>query len=127
MDIIDAVAGLSALAQHTRLAVFRLLVKAGPDGMPAGAIADALSVPPNTLSTHLAILARAGLVASRRESRSIIYSADQDGTAALLSFLVADCCGGRPDICAPLVRIAERAACEPAKPSRRAKASKGCS
>lgn len=123
----NAVEGLSALAQETRLAVFRLLVKAGPDGLPAGAIADALGVPPNTLSTHLGILARAGLVAARREGRSIIYSADQDGTAALLLFLVADCCGGRPELCAPLLKIAERAGCEPAKPSRRARTAKGCS
>src|SRR5215213_6213845 len=100
-----AVEALSALAHGNRLAVFRLLVKAGPDGMPAGDIAREIGALPNTLSTHLAILDRAGLIRSRRVGRSIIYTADYDGMRGLLGFLAADCCGGRPEICEPLAGI----------------------
>ena len=102
----DAVDALSALAHGHRLAVFRLLVRAGADGLPAGEIAREIGVLPNTLSTHLTILGHAGLVYSRREGRSVIYSADYDGMRDLLGFLVADCCGGRPEICAPLADTA---------------------
>lgn len=94
-----AVDALSALAQHHRLAVFRLLVRAGRDGLAAGVIAQQAGVSPSTLSSHLAILAQAGLVASRREGRSIVYCAQFDAMRRLLQFLVADCCGGRPEIC----------------------------
>jgi ArsR family transcriptional regulator, arsenate/arsenite/antimonite-responsive transcriptional repressor len=118
MDKSDAVDALAALAQPTRLDVFRMLVKAGPDGLSAGDVAETQGVPHNTMSTHLAILARAGLVASRRDGRSVIYSADIEGTRALMSFLVADCCDGHPDVCAPLLVIAERACCEPAAKRR---------
>jgi DNA-binding transcriptional ArsR family regulator len=97
-----AVEALSALAHASRLAVFRLLVRAGPDGLPAGAIAREVGTLPNTLSSHLTILAHAGLIRSRREGRSILYSADYDGMRTLLGFLMEDCCGGRPEICAPL-------------------------
>ncbi|KUR73212.1 ArsR family transcriptional regulator [Novosphingobium fuchskuhlense] len=97
---------LSALAQKHRLAVFRLLVKAGPEGLPAGTIACEVGVRPNTLSTHLAILDHAGLVTARREGRSVIYAADYGAMRALLGFLVEDCCGGRPEICAPLADLA---------------------
>ncbi len=99
----DAVEALSALAHGHRLAVFRLLVRAGADGVAAGAIAREVGILPNTLSTHLAQLGHAGLVRSRREGRSVIYAADYDGMRDLLGFLVADCCGGRPEICGPLV------------------------
>ena len=102
-----AVEALSALAHGHRLAVFRLLVKAGPDGMPAGDVARDIGALPNTLSTHLAILNRAGLIRSRREGRSVIYTTDYDGMRGLLGFLVADCCGGRPEICEPLVDVAQ--------------------
>jgi ArsR family transcriptional regulator len=102
MDMGVAIEGFRALAQPTRLAAFRLLVRAGPEGRPAGAVAEELEVPHNTLSTHLAALERAGLVRARRESRSIIYSADLEGARALISFLIADCCDGRPEICRPL-------------------------
>lgn len=98
----DAVEALSALAHGHRLAVFRLLVRAGSDGVPAGKIAREVGVLPNTLSTHLTVLGHAGLIQSRREGRSVIYSADYDGMRDLLGFLVADCCAGRPEICAPL-------------------------
>ncbi|MBN8815537.1 MAG: helix-turn-helix transcriptional regulator [Sphingomonas sp.] len=99
----EAVAALSALAHTNRLAVFRLLVRAGHQGAPAGEIAREIGMLPNTLSTHLAILGHAGLVRSRRDGRSIIYSADYDGMRDLLGFLVADCCAGRPEICGSLV------------------------
>lgn len=99
----EAVEALSALAHGHRLAVFRLLVRAGADGLPAGEIAREVGVLPNTLSSHLTILGHAGLIRSRREGRSIIYSADYDGMRGLLGFLVADCCAGRPEICGSLV------------------------
>lgn len=98
-----AIAALGALAQGTRLDVFRLLVRQEPDGMAAGAIARALDVPQNTMSAHLAILARAGLVRSERQSRSILYRADLEGLRALTLFLVKDCCAGSAKLCAPLV------------------------
>ncbi|MEP9369164.1 metalloregulator ArsR/SmtB family transcription factor [Xanthobacter sp. VNH20] len=99
-NIIDA---LSALAQATRLDVFRLLVRHEPDGLPAGDLARTLAVPQNTLSAHLAILSRAGLVHGTRHSRSIIYRADLDRLRAMMLFLVEDCCGGAPSLCAPLI------------------------
>jgi DNA-binding transcriptional ArsR family regulator len=111
METTTAVAALSALAHPGRLGVFRLLVRAGPEGLAAGEIARATASLANTLSTNLNILAGAGLVASRREGRSIIYSAAYDQMRGLLAFLMEDCCGGKPEICAPLVEIAERAAC----------------
>jgi DNA-binding transcriptional ArsR family regulator len=92
----------AALAQSTRLGVFRLLVKHEPDGLAAGDIAKAIAVPQNTMSAHLAILARAGLVMSERKSRSIIYRADLAAFQRLTSFMVEDCCGGRAQACAPL-------------------------
>jgi DNA-binding transcriptional ArsR family regulator len=103
MDANTATRAFGALAQDSRLEAFRLLVRAGEDGLPAGEIARALAIPHNTLSSHLAILANAGLVASRRDGRSIIYRIDFEGTRALLAFLMEDCCQGRPDICAPLL------------------------
>ncbi|UZW56885.1 metalloregulator ArsR/SmtB family transcription factor [Sphingobium sp. JS3065] len=112
MFLPDAVEALSALAHLHRLAVFRLLVQAGPDGLPAGEIAREVGALPNTLSTHLTILAQAGLIQSRREGRSIIYSADYDGMRRLLAFLVADCCAGRPEICGFLTGMAA-SFCEP--------------
>lgn len=107
MQLPNAVEALSALAHGHRLAVFRLLVRAGDDGLPAGEIAREVGVPPSTLSTHLTILGHAGLIRSRREGRSIIYAANYEGMRELLSFLVADCCAGRPEICAPLVEVAQ--------------------
>ncbi len=91
--------------------MFRLLVKAGPDGMPAGEIAQRLKVPPSSLSTNLMLLSTAGLVASRRDGRSIIYRVDFDAMRGLLSFLIADCCNGSPEICAPLAGVLE--SCSP--------------
>ena len=103
MDSELTILALGALAQPTRLDTFRLLVRHEPDGLPAGEIARLLDVPQNTMSSHLAILARAKLVTSERHSRSIIYRADLATFRALTLYLVKDCCGGRPEICAPLI------------------------
>jgi DNA-binding transcriptional ArsR family regulator len=111
MEPNTAIRRLSALAQDSRLAVFRLLVKAGQDGLAAGEVARALEITPNTLSAQLTVLANAGLVVSRRDGRSIIYTADYDGMSDLLVYLMEDCCQGRPELCAPIAEVAARAAC----------------
>ncbi|AVT82475.1 ArsR/SmtB family transcription factor [Rhodopseudomonas palustris] len=103
MESEDAILALGALAQPTRLDAFRLLAAHEPDGLAAGAIADALAVPQNTLSSHLSILARAGLITSQRRSRSIVYRADLQRFQQVALFLIKDCCGGRPELCAPLI------------------------
>ena len=108
-----AVAALGALAHEGRLAVFRMLVQAGADGVAAGEIARRLGVPANSLSANLTILSHAGLIESRREGRSIIYTAVYERMAALLAYLVEDCCQGSPAICAPLAAIMARVACCP--------------
>src|SRR5215475_6509892 len=101
MEKIDAVAALAALAQDNRLDVFRLLVQAGPDGMPAGAVADALDHAPNTLTFHFDRLRQASLVTVRREGRSMIYAARFETMNALLGYLTDNCCQGAPETCAP--------------------------
>lgn len=101
MDKKNALSALTALGQETRLDVFRLLVEAGADGILAGAIAEALDVRQNTLSSNLSILLNAGLLHSRREGRAIRYFADMERMRALLSYLLEDCCGGRPELCQP--------------------------
>lgn len=98
-----AVAAFGALGQETRLRVFRHLVQAGANGSPAGKIADQLGVLPNTLSTHLALLADAGLIRRQRDGRSIRYAADYAGIRRLLGYLMEDCCGGRPELCRPVI------------------------
>jgi ArsR family transcriptional regulator len=103
----DAIEALSALAHPTRLRVFKLLVQAGAQGVPAGDIARQIGVPVTTMSTHLGILSRAGLAAPRRESRTIFYALDSDGTRNLFAYLLADCCGGRTDLCQPLFVAAD--------------------
>lgn len=108
----DAVAILSALAQDNRLDVFRLLVEAGPDGMPAGHIADSLKLQPNALTFHLDRLREADLVTVRREGRSMIYAARYEAMNALIAYLTDNCCGGRPERCAPK---AVKPACRPEK------------
>lgn len=112
MDTDNALSAFAALAQPTRLDVFRLLVAHEPEGLPAGDVARRLDVPHNTLSTHLGILARAGLVAAERRSRLIIYRAQLEAVRDLAAFLLKDCCGGHPEICAPL--IADLQPCCPA-------------
>jgi DNA-binding transcriptional ArsR family regulator len=111
METSTAIAALSALAHPGRLEIFRLLVKAGQDGLPAGEIARSLGALPNTLSTNLGILSAAGLVASRRDGRQIIYRAAYDQMRDLLGFLMEDCCSGAPEICAPLAETVRRAEC----------------
>jgi ArsR family transcriptional regulator, arsenate/arsenite/antimonite-responsive transcriptional repressor len=114
MDKEDAVDVLAALAHEGRLAVFRLLVKAGPDGLAAGDIARKLGTAPNTMSAQLLILSNAGLVHARRDGRSIIYAVDFEHMGALLLFLTRDCCNGRPEICLPLAATVNNC-CPPGK------------
>ncbi|HEY2481888.1 MAG TPA: metalloregulator ArsR/SmtB family transcription factor [Caulobacteraceae bacterium] len=111
MEPMTAIKRLSALAQESRLEVFRLLVKAGPNGMAAGEIARVLGITPNTLSAQLNVLANADLATNRREGRSIIYAANYDAMSGLLIYLMEDCCQGHPEVCAPLAQAATRAAC----------------
>ena len=114
MDNLEIIAALSALAQATRLDTFRLLVSREPDGVPAGELARLMEVPQNTMSAHLAVLSRAGLlVKGERQSRSIIYRANLARFREVALYLLKDCCGGRPDICAPIV--ADLSPCCPAK------------
>src|SRR5262247_956203 len=112
MEKADAVAALAALAQDNRLDVYRLLVQAGADGMPAGNVASALKLAPNTLTFHFDRLRQAGLVTVRRQGRSMIYAARYDTMNALLGYLTENCCKGAPETCAPA------AACRPARGRR---------
>ncbi len=116
MEKMDAVAALAALAQDNRLDVYRLLVQAGPEGMPAGSVASALSLAPNTLTFHFDRLRSAGLVTVRREGRSMIYAARFETMNDLLGYLTENCCGGVAGQCAPA------AVCKPSS-ARRTKAS----
>ncbi|QDY99427.1 winged helix-turn-helix transcriptional regulator [Nitratireductor mangrovi] len=102
----EALDALAALGQETRLDVFRLLVRAGPEGVPAGDIADRLGAVQNTMSAHLKVLAQAGLIAARRDGRSVRYSADMTGFRDLLAYLMEDCCNGRPELCRPAIEAA---------------------
>lgn len=117
MEIEQTIAALSALAQRSRLGVFRLLVRCGPEGMPAGEIAEALKVPANTMSAHLAILNQAGLVNARRDGRSVVYTVDFDGMKTLMTFLMEDCCQGRPELCGGVLQAAS--GCAPVRGKRR--------
>lgn len=103
MESYQAIAALSALAQSTRLDTFRLLVKHEPTGIPAGELARAAGVPQNTMSAHLAILSRAGLIFGERHSRSIVYRANLAGFQELTLFMIQDCCGGSAELCGPLI------------------------
>ena len=103
MESEETVLALAALAQPTRLDVFRLLVRQEPDGLAAGEIARQLAVPQNTMSSHLAVLSRAGLISAKRFSRSIVYRAELSQLRAVMLFMLKDCCDGRPEICAPLI------------------------
>ena len=102
MDVELALEALSALSHETRLWVFRLLVQAGPDGLAAGEIAEALGSRQNTMSSHLKILAQAELIESRRRGRSIIYNANYDTVRELVLFLMEDCCAGNKAVCRPV-------------------------
>jgi ArsR family transcriptional regulator len=103
MDSIEATLSLGALAQITRLETFRLLVRHEPEGLPAGEVARRLDVPQNTMSAHLATLSRSGLVRAERHGRLVIYRAGLDRLRQMVGFLAEDCCGGRPEHCAPLI------------------------
>ncbi|MES2751550.1 MAG: metalloregulator ArsR/SmtB family transcription factor [Pseudomonadota bacterium] len=120
MESENAILALAALAQATRLDVFRLLVKHETDGLAAGDIARSLAVPQNTMSSHLAILTRAGLVAAKRSGRSIAYRADLARFQDVMLFMLKDCCGGKPEICAPLIE--SLTPCCPPLNKRKAKA-----
>ena len=117
MESEQAILALAALAQSTRLDVFRLLAKHEPKGLAAGDIAKALAVPQNTMSSHLAILSRARLVSAQRYSRSIVYRADLAHFQQVVLFMLRDCCDGRPEICAPLIE--NLAPCGPPKPKKK--------
>ncbi|MFZ0855156.1 MAG: metalloregulator ArsR/SmtB family transcription factor [Hyphomicrobiaceae bacterium] len=112
MDKLAAVAALAALAQEHRLEVYRALVQAGPDGMAAGEVASAVGIAPNTLSFHFDRLRHAGLVSVARRGRSLIYAARDETMNNLLGYLTENCCGGRPELCAPAasnpVRLARK-------------------
>ncbi|MGO1120469.1 ArsR/SmtB family transcription factor [Rhodovibrionaceae bacterium A322] len=103
MDKSQTIAALSALAQETRLDVFRLLVTAGPEGLCAGDIADLLAVRQNTMSANLAVLSRAGLISCERQGRKLLYRAEMESMKGVLGFLLQDCCGGQPELCEPLL------------------------
>lgn len=118
----QAVGALAALAQESRLQAFRLLVRHGSAGLPAGEIAEALGVAPATLSFHLSQLAQGGLVDSRRNGRSIIYFIHVEGIRALMAYLTEDCCGGRAELCLPVVEngsCSDESACRPKKGSKK--------
>ena len=107
MDKTDSLAALAALSQETRLDAFRLLVKLAPDGLPAGEIAKRLDVVQNTMSAHLGVLARSGLLCSRRKGRIVEYRVDYESVRGFLAFLMQDCCQGEPEICAPLLELVD--------------------
>ena len=113
LDEDQALDAFGALSQGTRLQMVRALVVAGPPGMAAGAVGEKVGASSSSASFHLAHLERAGLVRSRREARSIIYSANYDGLAGLVAFLMDDCCQGRPEVCAPAA-LSAAACCVPA-------------
>ena len=112
-----ALAALAALGQPTRLEIFRLLMRREPRGLAAGAIADAIGCPHNTLSSHLSILARSGLVRGTRDGRSIVYRADIEGMRALVAFLITDCCDGHPEVCNLPDALRDAGCCPPAPKS----------
>lgn len=117
-----AMDAFGALSQPSRLATVKLLMRHWPDGLAAGAIAEFVGAPASTMSTHLAILARAGLITPRRESRTIFYTAELTGITRLIGFLVEDCCNGRPEVCAPVTEtLAAATACCPANERQAAK------
>lgn len=122
MESIKAIEALSALAQPGRLAVFRLLVRAGPRGMPAGEIAAHLDLAPNTLSSQLGILSHAGLISGHREGRVIRYAAETRAISELIVYLMEDCCNGHPEVCLSVQEAASAACCPPRPAVRKRKA-----
>lgn len=120
MELYEATRRLNALANETRLAAFRLLVRAGPEGLPAGEIAAALGIPASSLSFHLSHLENAGMVSATRRGRNILYRLETGAMRALLGFLTEDCCQGRPELCAPAPPT-----CAPARRAQRARSTPG--
>lgn len=120
----EALTVLSALAQDTRLRVMRALLRSHPDGLPAGRVGAAVEGAPSTMSFHLAQLEQAGLVRSRRQANSVIYTAVPEALGGLVTYLMADCCGGTPELCADMGKgalgepVATPACCAPARPDR---------
>lgn len=122
MEAPHALAALAALGQPTRLEIFRLLMAAEPDGLPAGEIADKIGSPHNTLSSHLSIMARSRLVHGTRDGRSIVYRADVDAIKTLVEYLVNDCCSGHPELCDLQDAITKATgSCAPTKGNKRRK------
>jgi DNA-binding transcriptional ArsR family regulator len=117
-----AISALAALAQPTRLAIFKLLIKHEPAGITAGVIAETIGAPHNTLSSHLAILVRAGLLRAARDGRTIVYRSDVEGMQVLLQFLVNDCCDGHPELCNLLASSTSGACCSPSTTKATARA-----
>lgn len=113
MDKLNAISAFAALSQETRLDVVRLLIEAGEAGISAGDIGEKLGVRQNTMSANLGVLAQAGLVRSVREGRSIRYFADMEGIGGVIGFLLRDCCGGKPELCRPILDMAimDKATC----------------
>ena len=107
MDKKESLNALGALSQETRLDAFRLLVKLAPDGLPAGEIAERLGVVQNTMSAHLGVLARSGLIQSSRKGRTVEYAVDYEAVRGFLAFLLQDCCQSEPEICSPLFELVE--------------------
>lgn len=120
METEETILALAALAQPTRLEAFRLLVRHEPKGLSAGDIARTLAVPQNTMSSHLSVLSRAGLISAQRFGRSIVYRAELSHLRAVMVFMLRDCCEGRPEICAPLIE--DLAPCCSPKPRKKANA-----
>jgi DNA-binding transcriptional ArsR family regulator len=118
MSAPHALAALAALGQPTRLGIFQLLMGAEPDGLAAGTIAEKIGCPHNTLSSHLSVLARSGLVRGARQGRSIIYRADVESIRRLVGYLVNDCCGGHPELC-DLQDAIRGCGCAPAENAKR--------
>jgi len=120
MEIRTAVTALASLAQETRLLIYRLLIEAGPEGVAAGRIGEALKVPAATLSFHLKELSRAGLVSSRQERQFIFYAVDFERMAELMTFLTQNCCKGMPRACLTVVETELGRCCPPkVKPKRK--------
>lgn len=113
MDERQAINAFAALAQESRLRIVRLLVTAGPDGLPAGAVAEHIGATPSNMSFHLKELERAGLVQSRKAGRLILYGATFTALSGLVEFLMRDCCQGHPEVCNPAMAALAACVCEP--------------
>ena len=126
MEIKSAVTALGALAQETRLSIYRILVEAGPEGVAAGRIGETLKVPGATLSFHLKELGRAGLVSARQKKQFIYYAVDFERMAELMAFLTRNCCHGMPEKCLTLVETALGSCCRPQGKSTKVKTKRSC-